>query len=83
MHHGSLLLVMKYIENRVNNCVMVVLIKCINSNIYLHNVQLQCFRAFTEYAIEPMEICLHKSYYTTRFWKIEKGVRITCYLCNV
>ena len=33
MHHGSLLLVMKYIKNRVINCVMVVLIKCINNNI--------------------------------------------------
>ena len=83
MHHGSLLLVMKYIENRVTNCVMVVLIKCINSNIYLHNVQLQCFRTFMEYVIEPVEICLHKSSYTTRFLRIEEGVRITCYMCNV
>ena len=83
MHHGSLLLVMKYIKNRVINCVMVVLIKCINNNIYRHNAQLQCFRAFMEYAIEPMEICLHKSCYTTRFLRIEEGVRITCYTCNV
>ena len=74
---------MKSIEKRVTNCVMVVLIKCINSNIYLHNVQLQCFRAFMEYAIEPVEICLHISCYTTRFLRIEEGVRITCYLCNV
>ena len=83
MHHGSLLLVMKYIKNRVINCVMVVLIKCINNNIYRHNAQLQCFRAFMEHAIEPVEICLHKSCYTTRFLRIEEGVRITCYTYNV
>ena len=83
MHHGSLLLAMKYIENRVINCVLVVLIECINSNIYLHNVQLQCFRTFMEYAIAHVEICLHKSCYTTCFLRIEEGVRITCVMCNV
>ena len=83
MQHGSLSLVMKYIENRVINCVIVVLIKCININIYLHNVQLQCFRASMEYAIEPNEIFLHKSSYTIRFLRIEEGVRITCYIFNV
>ena len=83
MHLGSLLLVIKYIKNRVINCVMVVLIKCINNNIYRHNAQLQCFKAFMEYAIEPVEICLHKACYMTRFLRIEEGVRITCYTCNV
>ena len=39
---------------------MFVIIKCKNINIYLHNVQLQCLKAVFEYAIEPMEICLHK-----------------------
>ena len=82
MQHDSLLLVMKYIENRVINCIMVVLIKCININIYLHNVQLQCFKAFMEYAIEPIEICLHKSCYTICFLRIEEDVRITCYMFN-
>ena len=61
MRHSSLSLSMKYIENRVINYIMVVKIKCININIYLHYVQLQCFNAVMEYAIEPIEICLHKS----------------------
>ena len=65
--HSSLSLSMKYIENRVINYIMVVKIKCININIYLHYVQLQCFNAVMEYAIEPIEICLHKSSYTTHF----------------
>ena len=60
MRHSSLLLDMKYIEDRVINCVIVVLIKCKNINIYFHNVQLQCFKAVSECAIEAMEICLHK-----------------------
>ena len=38
--HISSSLDMKYIEYRVINCIMVVLIKCKNINIYLHNVQL-------------------------------------------
>ena len=38
--HSSLSLDMKYIEYRVINCILVVLIKCKNINIYLHNVQL-------------------------------------------
>ena len=60
MQHSSLSLDMKYIEDRVINCVMVVLIKCKNVNIYFHNVQLQCFKAVSDCAIEAMEICLHK-----------------------
>ena len=48
-----------------------------------HKVHLQCFKAVMEYAIEPMEMCLHKSSYTTRFFRIEEGVRITCYMYNV
>ena len=62
---------MKYIENGVINYIMVVKLKCININIYLHNVQLQYFNAVMEYAIEPIEICLHKSSYTAHFLKIE------------
>ena len=31
---------------------MVVLIKCTNVNICLHNVQMQCFKAVMEYKIE-------------------------------
>ena len=71
MRHSSLSFSMKYIENRVINYIMVVKLKCININIYLHNVQLQCFNAIMEYAIEPIEICLHKSSYTTHFLRIE------------
>ena len=71
IRHSSLSLDMKYIKYRVINCIMVVLIKCININIYLHNVQLQCFNVVMEYAIEPIEICLHKSSYTTHFLRIE------------
>ena len=59
MRHSSLSLAMKYIENRVINYIMVVKKKCMNINIYLHNVQLQCFNAVMEYAIKPIEICLH------------------------
>ena len=43
--YRSLLLDMKYIEYWVINCIMFVIIKCKNINIYLHNVQLQCFKA--------------------------------------
>ena len=43
MRHSSSSLGMKYIEYRVTNCIMVVLIKCKNINIYFHSVQLQCF----------------------------------------
>ena len=60
MRHSSLSLDMKYIEYWVINCVIVVLIKCKNINIYFHNVQLQCFKAVSECAIEAVEICLHK-----------------------
>ena len=60
IRHSSLSLDMKYIEYRVINCVIFVLIKCKNITIYLYNVQLQCFKAVFKYAIEAMEICLHK-----------------------
>ena len=43
MRHSSLSLGMKYIEYRVTNCIMFVIIKCKNINIYFHSVQLQCF----------------------------------------
>ena len=71
MRHSSLSFSMKYIENREINYTMVVKLKCININIYLHNILLQCFNAVMEYAIEPIEICLHKSSYTTHFLRIE------------
>ena len=67
IRHSSLSLDMKYIKYRVINCIMVVLIKCINISIYFHKVHLQCLKAVMEYAIELMEICLHKSSYTTHF----------------
>ena len=76
MRHSSLSLAMKCIENRVINYIMVVKIKCININIYFHNVQLQCFNAVMEYAIEPIEICLHKSSYTTHFLRIEEMLEL-------
>ena len=60
MRHSFLSLDMNNIEYWVINCVMFVIIKCKNINICLHNVQLQCLKAVFEYAIEPMEICLHK-----------------------
>ena len=55
IRHSSLSLDMKYIEYRVTKCIMTVQIKCKNVNIYLHNVQLQCFKAVMECAIEPMK----------------------------
>ena len=66
---------------------MVVLIKCININIYFYNVHLQCLKAVMEYAIKPMEICLHKSSYDS-FLRIEEilELHITCLMfgvCNV
>ena len=60
IRHSSLSLDMNNIEYRVINCIMFVIIKCKNINICLHNVQLQCLKAVFEYAIEHMEICLHK-----------------------
>ena len=60
MRYSSLSLDMKYIGYWVINCIMFVIIKCKNINIYLHNVQLQCFKAVMEYTIEPMDIFLHK-----------------------
>ena len=39
-----------------------------------------------EYAIEPVEICLHKSCYITPFLRFKEDVRITCYMfsvCNI
>ena len=60
IRHSSLSLDMNNIEYWVINWVKFVIIKCKNINIYLHNVQLQCLKAVFEYAIEPMEICLHK-----------------------
>ena len=64
---------------------MVVLIKCININIYFHKVHLQCLKAVMEYAIEPMQICLHKSCYTTRFWELRKvlELRVTCLMFGI
>ena len=58
MWHSSLSLSMKCIENRVINCIIIVSLKCINVNICLHNVQMQCFKAVMEYTIEPIEIFL-------------------------
>ena len=52
IRHRSLPLAIKYIENRVINCIMDVLIKCTNVNIWLHNVQMQCFKAVMKYKIE-------------------------------
>ena len=76
IRHSSLSLDIKYIEYRVTNCITAVQIKCININTYFYNVQLQCLKAFMEYAIEPMEICL--SCYLTGFLRSEEGVRMTC-----
>ena len=77
--HSSLLLAMKYIENRMINCIMIVLIKCKSVYIYLQNIQLQCLKAIIEYAIEPMEFFFYKSSYATRVLRIKECVRITCY----
>ena len=85
IRHSSLSLDMKYIKYRVINCIMVVLIKCINISIYFHKVHLQCLKAVMEYAIEPMEICLHKSSYTTHFWGLRSvlELHVTCLMFGI
>ena len=70
---------MKYIDNRVINCIIIVLIKCKNVYIYLHNIKLQCLKVVIEYAIEPMKLFFYKSCYATRVLRIEECVIITCY----
>ena len=52
MRHSSLSLDIKYMEYRVINCIKIVLLKCTNVNICLHNVQMRCFKAVMEYTIE-------------------------------
>ena len=59
---------------------MIVFIKCKNVNIFLHNVQLQCFKAVMEYAIEPVKFFFRKSCYATHVLRIEECVRSTCYI---
>ena len=58
---------------------MIVLIKCKNVYIYLHNIHLQRLKKVMEYAIEPMEFFFHKSCYATHVLRIEDCVRSTCY----
>ena len=79
MRQSSLSLAMKYIENRVINYIIFVLVKCININIYLHNVQRNVWRQLWNVQLNLSKFaCINQ---VIRLIFEDRGdVRITCYI---